>query len=83
MNYWDTELKDLGTIPFAPHHVGYQHPTLLCITRNEMFYPGQTISHEQIGIDVENWFGDLQVYIHLTGQLMTVIESDSKFMIKV
>ena len=81
LHYWDTEIADIGSISSSPFHTGYQNPGKLCITRNEQFYPHQTISYEQIGMNVKNWLGDLQVYIHYPGQLMTVIDSDPKFSI--
>ena len=82
LSYWDSWYvnNDIpGILPSAPFHTSYQNPGILCITRNEMFYTGQTMSYEQIGMDVENWMGDLNVYIHYPGQLMEVIDSDPKF----
>ena len=83
LNYWDFEMNDTGTISFAPFYTSYQNPGVLCITRNEMFFPGQTISYEQIGMDVENWMGDLEIYIHYPGQLMEVFDSDPKLSINI
>ena len=53
LGYWDVDMSHTGTIPFAPFHTNYQNPGILCVTRNDMFYPGQTLSYEQIGMDVE------------------------------
>ena len=78
LNYWDDELYEVDSFSFIPFHSGYQSPSRLCITRDDIFYPHQTIKYEEVQIDPENWLGDMYVYVHYPGQLMTVMESDAK-----
>ena len=75
LNYWDEEVNDLSLTPF---HSGYQTPSRLCITRDDIFYPHQTIKYEEVQMDLENWLGDMYLYVHYPGKLMSVIERDAK-----
>jgi hypothetical protein len=81
LSYWDDELYEVNDLSLIPFHSGYQNPGRLCITRDDIFYPYKTIKYEEVQIDPENWLGDMYVYVHYPGQLMSVMEGDAKMTI--
>ena len=70
--YWDTNFSNESK-PNSLFYPGYQSPDRFCFTRNNSYFPSERISEERMYLDVENWIGDLYVYLHYPGQLMNVI----------
>ena len=78
--YWDSEDTN-ASIPNSLFYPGYQSPGRVCFTRNNSYYPFKGILIERMYLDVENWIGDLYVYLHYPGQLMNVVEQGGKYKI--
>ena len=68
---WLHDWNDSFNTSDLPFFVGYQDPSTICITRNDTFYPKNSIYSEFVSLDTTNWLGDLKMYIHYSGQLMT------------
>ena len=68
IKYWDLEGYNISEIPF---YVAYQDFTQLCITRSEFYEIDGIVSYENLYLDTENWDGELSLYIHYPGQLIT------------
>ena len=68
IKYWDLESYNISEIPF---YVAYQDFTQLCITRSEFYEIDGIVSYENLYLDTENWDGELSLYIHYPGQLIT------------
>ena len=70
--YWDTEISNTS-VPTFLFYPGYQSPDRFCFTRNNSYFPSKRIHTEIVHLDVEDWIGDLFVYLHYPGELMNVI----------
>ena len=75
---WYFDEANESSLLFAPFHVEYQEPHMLCITRNDTFLIKQTMATEDFVLNFTNWLGSLIVYVHYPGQLMAEIDGRKK-----
>ena len=75
--YWDPNISNTS-IPNSLFYPGYQSPDRFCFTRNNSFFTSKPIHMERVYIDVENWIGELFIYLHYPGQLMNVMEQGER-----